>query len=458
MIEGIRKGQYDAILAWHPDRLARNMKDAGVIIDLLDKKIIKDLQFVTFHFQNNSMGKVLLGIAFVLSKQYSDNLSDNVKRGIKRRILEGKVLNKPKHGYYKDINSFLQPDGRNFTLISKAWKMRQEGKTLDQIAEYLNEQGYEKATDNLGKNHKPFEMNKKRMFEVFTDPTYAGVLSYGSTNVNLIDIYDFTPIVTPDEYFAITKIDDSTGDKRMRSAGTSRERRQAEFMRGMIQCGICGLTMTAGITNKYLNSGKVNKYLYYRCDNKGCYFHGKSVKPQMILDFIVDFLRENNFTTEEAYNDYLAEMKSLNIGKNEELSGMLKSFNKRLESVKNTIEDDKKLLRTEEDETMKSVYKDDLKEALKKQEEIEGYIAQTKEELTKLKDGFLSFTEFLELFQKLPSVVENSKDLTERDFYIRKVFLNLTVNKEKVLSYQLNEPFAELIKRGFVTSNRDNRT
>jgi site-specific DNA recombinase len=92
MIDDIKAGKYDGILAWHPDRLARNMKDAGEIIDLLDKGIIKDLQFVSFTFENNASGKMLLGIAFVLSKQYSDQLSNNVCRGVKRSIEEGKWL------------------------------------------------------------------------------------------------------------------------------------------------------------------------------------------------------------------------------------------------------------------------------------------------------------------------------------------------------------------------------
>ena len=99
MVEEIKKGKYEGIIAWHPDRLARNMKDAGEIIDLLDKQIIKDLHFVSFTFQNNTAGKMLLGIAFVLSKQYSDQLSDNVKRGIRRSIEEGKYLSRTKYGY-----------------------------------------------------------------------------------------------------------------------------------------------------------------------------------------------------------------------------------------------------------------------------------------------------------------------------------------------------------------------
>ena len=65
MLSGLKSGKYDAILAWHPDRLARNMKEAGEIIDLLDKGTIVDLKFPSFSFTNDTSGKMLLGITFV---------------------------------------------------------------------------------------------------------------------------------------------------------------------------------------------------------------------------------------------------------------------------------------------------------------------------------------------------------------------------------------------------------
>lgn len=74
MIKRIKKGDYDGIIAWHYDRLARNMKEAGEIIDLIDEGKIVDLQLVTAHFENNPNGKMILGINFVLSKHYSDHL------------------------------------------------------------------------------------------------------------------------------------------------------------------------------------------------------------------------------------------------------------------------------------------------------------------------------------------------------------------------------------------------
>lgn len=50
------KKSYNAIICWHPDRLGRNMKDAGEIIDLIDRGIIKDLKFSQFSFQRDPNG------------------------------------------------------------------------------------------------------------------------------------------------------------------------------------------------------------------------------------------------------------------------------------------------------------------------------------------------------------------------------------------------------------------
>lgn len=127
MLEKLRKGEYDGIIAWHPDRLARNMKEAGEVIDLLDKQVIKDLQFKSFSFSNDTSGKMLLGITFVLSKEYTDKLSDDVTRGNRKSLERGSYVNKSKHGYVKDRNGRLVPDGNNFILVKKAFEMRLSG-------------------------------------------------------------------------------------------------------------------------------------------------------------------------------------------------------------------------------------------------------------------------------------------------------------------------------------------
>ena len=64
MLARIEKGEAQGILAWHPDRLARNSIDGGKIIYLLDTGKIKDLKFPTFWFDSTPQGKFMMNIPF----------------------------------------------------------------------------------------------------------------------------------------------------------------------------------------------------------------------------------------------------------------------------------------------------------------------------------------------------------------------------------------------------------
>ena len=139
MLQDIEKGKYGGILSWHPDRLSRNMKEAGEIIDLLDKDIIRDLKFVSFTFNNDPSGKLLLGITFAMSKEYSDKLSVNVMRGNKHQLLDGNYVAKSKSGYHKDASGKMRPDGENFKLLKEAFHKRLAGESLEEIASYINQ-------------------------------------------------------------------------------------------------------------------------------------------------------------------------------------------------------------------------------------------------------------------------------------------------------------------------------
>ena len=70
------------------DRLARNAVDAGKIIHLLDRGFLSTLKFPTFWFDKTPQGLFMLSIAFGQSKYYIDNLSENIKRGIRQKKLE----------------------------------------------------------------------------------------------------------------------------------------------------------------------------------------------------------------------------------------------------------------------------------------------------------------------------------------------------------------------------------
>ncbi|OGL99152.1 hypothetical protein A2304_03305 [Candidatus Uhrbacteria bacterium RIFOXYB2_FULL_57_15] len=146
MMDGLMRGRYDGIISRAPDRLARNMREGGEIIDLLDQGIIKDLRFHSMTFMNTAEGKMLLGISFVMAKQWVEGHAGRVKDATDKRTREGVNLGKPKHGYYNDNMGCMRPDSENWQLIRGVFDRRFQGMGLKEIAAWLKAEEYPRKT------------------------------------------------------------------------------------------------------------------------------------------------------------------------------------------------------------------------------------------------------------------------------------------------------------------------
>ena len=143
MIERLEAGEAQGILSWHPDRLARNSIDGGKIIYLVDMDKIKSLKFPTFWFDNTPQGKFMLNIAFGQSKYYIDNLSENVKRGIRQKLRRGEYPGWAPTGYlndYKTRTIVMDPDKHK--LVKKMFEQYATEKySISLLAEKFNQLG-----------------------------------------------------------------------------------------------------------------------------------------------------------------------------------------------------------------------------------------------------------------------------------------------------------------------------
>jgi DNA invertase Pin-like site-specific DNA recombinase len=128
MLKRIDAGEAEGIVAWHPDRLARNSVDGGRIIYLLDMNSLKDLRFATFSFENNSQGKFMLSIIFGYSKYYVDSLSENVRRGYRAKVQRGWLPGLAPLGYLNDKEAkTIIVDSERFSLVRQMWQLMLTG-------------------------------------------------------------------------------------------------------------------------------------------------------------------------------------------------------------------------------------------------------------------------------------------------------------------------------------------
>jgi site-specific DNA recombinase len=444
MIEAIKKGQYDGIIAWHPDRLARNMKDAGEIIDLLDKSTIKDLRFVSFNFENTPSGKMHLGITFVLSKQYSDQLSVNVSRGISHSIEDGDYINRPKHGYYKDPAQRLRPDGRNHGLIKDAFRLRLEGNTFDQIAEYLNSQHYERAYSDG--THKQYTWRKQEVQKRLTDPVYAGVVAYGDGHIaDLTEIYDFVPAVSVADFVKLNRLKGGSEDlakiaRRFRKG----EDVKADLLRGKVFCAECEDACSSGITPKKDKRGVTN-YFYYRCETDGCKRYGKSTRAKVVIDYVNEFLAKKPFSSKATYEHYALEMKMVEAERAKGRRALLNTLLGKEKALATKQERLKEFIIEPTNKDFIEEFKGDLLKVETEHAQVEADIKKLKGVIEAQKSAILLMPEFLEHMEKVAQIIATTKNMVELDFCIKKMFSNFFVDRKNVVFATLSEPFAHLV-------------
>src|SRR3989344_9147537 len=81
MVSLIESGKANAILTWKPDRLCRNPKEGGNLLQLLQDGILKEIRCADGDIYTQDSDHLILQIHFGMANQYSRNLSRNVKRG-----------------------------------------------------------------------------------------------------------------------------------------------------------------------------------------------------------------------------------------------------------------------------------------------------------------------------------------------------------------------------------------
>jgi len=251
MLRRIEKGEADGILAWHPDRLARNSMDGGRIIYLLDTGQLKDLRFATFTFENSSQGKFMLSIIFGQSKYYSDSLSENVRRGNRTKLENGGLPGRAPLGYLNDpASKTIVPDPERFIAIQNMWKLMITGayspRRIWQIATG------KWALRNKRKNGAGKPITLTGVYKIFSNRFYAGVIERAGK-------------IYPGKHEAMITLDDfNRVQEVLHRPGRPRSKKRQFAFAGVMRCGECGYTVTA--ENKVNRFG--SRYTYYRCTKK----------------------------------------------------------------------------------------------------------------------------------------------------------------------------------------------
>ena len=466
MLRDFKIGKYHGLISWAPDRISRNMKEAGEVIEMVDEEFIQDLLFCTYEFDNSPNGKMMLGILFATSKQYSDKLSVDVKRGNVGNVSEGRYMGTLKRGYYVDAdNHYFMPDHLNWHLMRRAIVMRAyERKTEQEVADFLND-SHLTERKLLDDNPRLVKLDNKAVGKMFSDPFYTGVYKHGSRIANLNEQYNFMPLMTPDEYIIINKKAAEQFNKEYVGHANAAVRLDVGILRGKVICDFCDSVMVFQRTmiKKGKNAGKYMISFY--CRNKACdrYLpkdkcmekYGKNSLPKAIRLIYISqaielVLRNLTKNTVEAHKIY--------IGRLEQKIATDKAIaHRKLRQANDDIKDSQK--QYDKFINMHADYLDEYnkyhKGSIERYESLlTGYKAkqqEIKEELAQLNAPLPTREEFVELVHSYLETYLKMHDLMEEDIFYNNLLLNLRAGDNVIPVIKLNPPYDIMVDLEKVT-------
>ena len=189
-------------------------------------------------------------LAFGQSKYYVDNLSENVKRGLRQKLRNGIWPSKAPFGYFNDLKvRDIHIDLEKSRVIKKAFVLFASGRSFADICRFLHQYGVDR-TDG-----KPLKID--RIKNMLTNPFYIGILKFNK------ELYEGA------HKTFITKQLFEQVQKQVKKIERPRLNGRNFSYTGLARCGECGAAITAELKTKFYKTtrGKVT-YTYYRCTKK----------------------------------------------------------------------------------------------------------------------------------------------------------------------------------------------
>jgi|CXWL01.1.fsa_nt_gi DNA invertase Pin-like site-specific DNA recombinase len=254
ILEDIRRGRFNGVLTWAPDRLSRNAGDLGSLVDLMDQKLLLEIRTYGQHFHNSPNEKFLLMILCSQAKLENDNKSINVKRGLKTRVEMGLWPAPAPTGYLKE----KRMDRKCETLIDP-----DRGHIIKQVFEKV---AYEKWSGRRVYNWLKFDLNLKtaagnknlslsNIYMILQNHFYYGTFEYPKSSGRWYK-GRYEPLITKELFDQV--------QTQVKSQFIRAENKEFAFTK-LMSCGLCGSGISADEKFKKQKNGNVHRHVYYGC-------------------------------------------------------------------------------------------------------------------------------------------------------------------------------------------------
>ena len=399
MIEDVKKGNINVIVALKLDRLTRSVYDIEKLMKFVndyecDIDCMADESNTT-----TSNGRMVMRIMTSVSQNEIEKCSERTKFGMAGAIKNGHIPNRTGLGF-KRKNKKLVPDPLTKDIIVRIFDLYLEGKSHQAIANIYNKEKvlgktnwYDSTIQKILSNelYKGDYVNGKRT----KHPTYYE---------NVIE-----PIVSKGKW-------ESCQYQKLRNA-RHYERTATYLFTNKLKCSKCGNFLGGHATTK--TNGK--KYYYYKCNTCKTYFNEIDIEKELKA-FMLELAKQDDLIN----NYYTPFIKSKLEDKTEDYKKEIKDLDKQLDRIKTAYI--KGVVKLEDfDKEIKHIeyQKSDLEKRQKGQKQYE--------DLSFTLNDLLIIQDIQEIeFYTNPDVLNNwsNKSKEDKQKIIGKYIDNITIEKK----------------------------
>ena len=327
------KAPFEVILVWKFSRFTRKREHAVAFKSMLRRKGIRVVS-ITEHADDSPTGKLMEAIIESVDEFYSENLAEDVVRGMREAASRGFFLGSKAPFGYKRVKvsdgvkdrPTLEVDPATAPVVREIFERSLQGNGLKEICKALNDRG----VTNRGKRWYKGGLHYLLNNEAYTGTAVWGRTTKGEKAQDPVRVEGAWPALVSMEMF-----DDVQQAMRDRAPKVQRPARVGSrfLLSGLLKCGVCG--------RPYSGQGaKSGQFAYYIC---GTLFRegagtcsARYLNAPRVEDFVVEKIRERILTEET-----IVELVTLVA---EEIDAMAGELSGRLEVVEAELGDVRKRL------------------------------------------------------------------------------------------------------------------
>ena len=329
---GKQEAPFKEILVWKFSRFTRKREHAVAFKSMLRRRGIRVVS-ITEQADDTPTGKLLEAIIESVDEFYSENLAQEVSRGMREAASRGFWMTSFAPYGYKRVHvqdgaktrPRLELNPPSDAVVRRIFDMVLRGKSILDVTRVLNAEGI--PTTN-GKKWLKTTINTMLANEAYTGTLVWGANAKDGTPPVRIE-NAFPAIVSQQEFRKVRRLLKSRAPIKVNPRRAS----SAYLLSGLLKCETCGKAMTAA-------DAKSGKYTYYVCHSLLKKGRGTCDTPRLnsksFEKLIIDQIREN-VLTESNIRDLVKLL-------DEEMDGAAREQRERLETIEQELEDVKKRL------------------------------------------------------------------------------------------------------------------